>query len=348
MEPHEHSFICVTGATGYIAVFIVRDLLAENYRVRATVRSLANQTKIQPLRALDPSSTNLEIVELDLNDSSTFKPALSGCDALIHTATPIFRGDDGRRIFTSVEEAEEKQLKPAVKGTEDLLRVAADSGICKVVLTSSGLAMVLSRVRPPILSESYWTDTDEARANITKQPLAAYGLAKTLQESVAWELSAELGFRLVSINPVLVIGPSLTPHKNTGQDVLIELCHGVQNPSMAGGPRTISDAYLRFVDVRDVARAHVLALTEAAEGRYLLATANVHYEDILKILAEVDERFRKTGVSSISEEERKAVPSSFDNSKAKAFGVCTIPWEQTIRDAGFSIIENGHWPEHGG
>lgn len=343
--PREQPLICVTGGTGYIAKFIVRNLLDENYRVRATARNLSNQAKVQPLRALEPSSTKLEIVELDVNDSSTFKTVLSGCDVLIHTATPIVLHTAGWRAYTSVEEAEEKQLKPAVKGTENLLRVAAEVGIRKVVLTSSASAMVSNRVPRPVLNESCWTDVDESRANIMKQPKAAYRLAKTLQERIAWELSAELGFRLVSINPVLVTGPSLAPEKNVGQQRLIDVCHGVPNSSGTNGQRTISDAHLGIVDVRDVAKAHVLALMDSAEGRYFLMTADVHHEDIWRVLGEVDARFHKADVSSAQENEPKAVPTNFDNSKARAFGVCTIPWEDTIREAGRSIIENGHWPE---
>lgn len=345
-KPQQKSLVCVTGATGYIAMFIVRELLFQNYRVRATVRTLANHSKLQPLRALDPNSTKLELVELDMTDTSTFKPALSDCEALIHTATPIAHCTEGWSTFTSVEEAEKKQLKPAVEGTEALLRVASEVGICKVVLTSSTAAMMIGASPHPVLNEPCWADVDLARSDIMEQQSAAYRLAKTLQERLAWRLSSELGIRLVSINPCFVTGPSLSPHMNIVQQMLIDLCRGVQNCYMVGRPGTIPDAHISIVDVRDVARAHVLGLRDA-EGRYMLLTSNVHYEDIWRVLREVDERFRRKELKLNSEDGRNSEPKKFDNSKAKGLGVCKIPWEETIREAGQSIIKYDLWPEQG-
>lgn len=235
-------------------------------------------------------------------------------------------------------------MKPAVQGTDALLRTAADVGIRKVVLTSSTAAMMIGPTPHPVLNESCWADADAARANILKQQFAAYQLAKTLQERLAWRLSAELGIHLVSINPCFVTGPSLASHKNAVQQMLIDLCRGVPNCYVACRPGTIPDAYLGIVDVRDVARAHVLALGDA-EGRYMLLTANVHYEDVWQELRGVDERFRRKELKLDSKDGRNSVPNKFDNSKAKGLGVCKIPWEETIREAGLSIIKHNHWPE---
>eukprot|EP00177_Eucheuma_denticulatum_P007830 GFKZ01014256.1.p1 GENE.GFKZ01014256.1~~GFKZ01014256.1.p1 ORF type:complete len:346 (-),score=36.13 GFKZ01014256.1:548-1585(-) len=334
--------VCVTGATGYIASFIIRELLDQNHAVRGTVRSLSASSKLAPLRAMDPTGCKLELVEMDLLDSSKFPSVISGCKALIHAATPVAHCSNGWSFMKTEEEARELQIKPAVEGTEGLLRAAAGAGVKKVVLLSSNATMVFKMPPYPVLDESCWSDVELLRKNIVDPVFGAYPLAKTLQEKLAWQLAGELDLDVVCINPTFVTGPSLTPHANAFQLMLMDLCRGVPQcyaPCRAG---TVPDLYVSIVDVREVARAHVLALGEA-KGRYLLLTADIHYEDVLKLVHDVDSRFRVKDFKVDSEDgTRRAMPNRFDNSRARNLGVCTIPWEDTIREAALSLIQHGH------
>lgn len=332
--------MCVTGVTGYVASFIVRELLSEGYSVRGTVRSLSAPSKLEPLRALDSTGCKLQLVELDMTDPSTFRSVLSGCQALIHTATPIGHFTGEWSSFASEAEAEEKQMRPAVEGTAALLRVAAEVGITRIVLTSSTSAMAFTAPPLTVLDESCWTDVETERQRITSVPSAAYRIAKTLQERTARQIADELGLKLVVINPSYVAGPSLTPHINIAQRIFIDLCMG-RMQGVATIPMPVPDRFMGLVDVREVAKAHVLGLKEK-EGRYMVKTAEVHYDDILRVLIDTHDKFKQTALRLDTRQGRKAKPQKFDNTKAQKLGLCCIPWEDTVRETGLAIINYGH------
>ncbi|CAK0829224.1 unnamed protein product, partial [Prorocentrum cordatum] len=95
-EAAEVGTVCVTGAAGYLAAHVVRGLLDRGHRVRGSVRSLGDQAKTAPLRALPGAAERLELAEADLMEPAGFPALLRGCRTLIHTATPIRgRGDAG-------------------------------------------------------------------------------------------------------------------------------------------------------------------------------------------------------------------------------------------------------------
>lgn len=135
----DEDLILVTGASGYVATHIVKQLLDKGYRVRGTVRSLKNEKKVAPLRSLgdkEKMKFDLELVEADLLDEKCWPSAVAGCTYVIHTASPF---------PLDVPSDESELIEPAVNGTLNVLRacVAAqdDSKVKRVVLTSSTAAV---------------------------------------------------------------------------------------------------------------------------------------------------------------------------------------------------------------
>ena len=225
-------------------------------RVRATVRRDTPE-KTKHLRRLPHAAERLEIVELDLVKSSAadFERAVSGCTLVAHTASPF--------IVSGV--SEQDLIKPAVEGTLSVLRAVATpagANVRKVVVTSS-VASVSAGYSPAEedahgpFSEKDWSKVE------TAQP---YPKSKTLAERAAWEFWRSLGpsptWSLCTVNPSFVQGPSITPDAGTSVDIMRRLL-GREMPMV---PATAFSC----VDVRDVAEAHLRALTlprEATEGR---------------------------------------------------------------------------------
>lgn len=126
--------ILVTGATGYLASHIIKQLLETNHLVKGTVRSLINKEKYQFLYDKCPNSKNLTLVEAELTNKNSWLDAVENCDYIIHVASPIppYNPKNENDIIT-----------PAVEGTLNVLEAAVTKGVKKVVVTSSGLAIIL-------------------------------------------------------------------------------------------------------------------------------------------------------------------------------------------------------------
>ena len=195
------SMVMVTGASGYIATFIVRDLLSRGHRVRGTVRSLSNAAKIAPLLAMPGAADRLELVEGDLLQPAMFEDIAKGCDVLVHTACPIEIKLDGSPPTKTREELESSQFAPAVAGTTGLLEAVARAGVKKIVLTSSIGAMRYQRSAIPVLNESCWSDTDFCEETLFTSATAAYNLAKTAQERAAMKVCEDCGMKLAVVLP---------------------------------------------------------------------------------------------------------------------------------------------------
>ncbi len=190
--------VCVTGASGFCAAFIVRDLLAAGFIVHGTVRSLSDHRKTSALLALPGAPERLRLFEADLLDGKeVWSGALRGCVACIHTAAPVEIAGDGNVHWRDLADAVQRQVKPAVEGTVAVLAACGEEGIRRVVLTSSLSAVGTAREPFPMLDESCWSDEDYLEETVLTDAGAAYELAKTRQERVAWAMADDHGFELV-------------------------------------------------------------------------------------------------------------------------------------------------------
>lgn len=328
--------VAVTGASSFIGSHVVRELLSKNYLVRGTARD-PSSPKLESLKSL-PNGKNLSLVKADMLQPQTFPSLLQNANALIHVATPVFIGPDGKYPFSSFEEGLEQQLKPAVEGTRALLHAAAEAGIKKVILTSSVSAISVVPTDPEVLDERCWSDEEYCR-KIQRSNEGIYNLSKLLQERLAWELAESLQIKLVSINPTYVLGPVVLPSSCDSLSMLSMLLRGHGLPKHRCKEGMIPNHYHRFVDVREVAEAHVLALErEDAEGRYMLFSHYVHCADIYRLLCE-HEAFRKFPERQTDSKQALRQPIPFDNSKVRKLGVREIPWQDTIRATANSLAD---------
>jgi nucleoside-diphosphate-sugar epimerase len=268
----KYNTIVVTGASGYIASWIIRDLLEEGYKVRVTVRDKSKSDKYQHLLDIEKEMKgSLEIFEADLNVQGSFDRAIDGADIVIHTASPFFMNDKN--------DPQKHLIHPAVNGTRNVLAsVNKYESVKRVVLTSSIAAIYgdnkdLSDKGYSALREDMWNFSSSLRHN-------AYAYSKTRAERAAWSMARKQNrWDLVTIHPGFVMGPSLTRRvDSTSIETILRILRGELG---IGSP----DLEFVFSDVRDVARGHLLAaFKEEAKGRYIIANESASLLDVGKII----------------------------------------------------------------
>ncbi len=250
-----HQLVLVTGGSGFIAGHCILKLLDEGYLVRATVRSLEREAAVREVLS-DAGMTRsdaLSFVAADLLSDHGWAEAMAGCDYVLHVASPVHPGH---------VENEDEIILPAVEGTRRVLRAARDAGVKRLVLTSAFHAVGWGHPHDDhVFTEEDWTVIDGPGVD-------AYGKSKTLAERAAWDfVEAEGGaMELASILPVAVMGPIMGSDISGSNHIIARILRG----AMPGFPHL----WFPIVDVRDVASAHVLALSVpgAAGQRFLLSS----------------------------------------------------------------------------
>ena len=259
-----NELVLVTGGSGFIGVHSILQLLAAGYRVRTTVRSLKREADVRAMLKVGGAEPGdaLSFIAADLQSDAGWQEAIAGCDFVLHVASPF---------PTTVPKDENELIVPAREGALRVLRIARDTGVKRVVLTSSFAAIGYGHepTKRPFTEED-WSDPDK--------PLAPYIKSKLLAERAAWDFMQREGgdLELAVVNPVGVLGPVL------GADFSgsIQLVQRLMDGSVPGCPRT----YFRLVDVRDVADLHLRAMTDpAAKGQRFLAAANGDVTSMLDI-----------------------------------------------------------------
>ncbi|KAI0674146.1 NAD(P)-binding protein [Trametes maxima] len=252
--------VLVTGANGYIAVWVVKTLLEQGFAVRGTVRSESKATHLRELFKSYGSKFEIGIVE-DITKEGAFDEAVKGVDAIEHTASPFhFKADDPNEL-----------IKPAVQGTTGILKSAQAHGsaVKRVVITSSTAAVLEPTTTPRVFSEENWNEDSVAevkeKGRAASQP-GKYRASKTLAERAAWEFyeknKAGLPFDLVVLNPPFVFGPAI--HAVDKPESLNESALDWYSTVMKSklDNDALATAGSSYVDVRDLAEAHALALTK--------------------------------------------------------------------------------------
>ncbi|GAB4856024.1 hypothetical protein Ancab_024663 [Ancistrocladus abbreviatus] len=268
-EGKKMGVVCVTGASGYVASWIVKLLLLRGYTVKASVRDLNDLKKTEHLFALDGAEGRLHLFEANLLEDGSFDSAIDGCEGVFHTASPV-------QFYANDPQAE--LLDPAVKGTCNVLRSCAKAPAIKRVVLTSSMATVLytgrDRTREVIVDESWFSNPE-----ILKKSKRLYQLSKTLAEDAAWKFVKEKGIDMVVMNPGFVIGPLLQSKLNETSSRILDLI---------GGAKTYPNVSFGWIHVKDVAKAHIQAFeSPSASGRYCLVETVVHYTQIVKILGEL-------------------------------------------------------------
>lgn len=260
--------VLVTGGSGFIGAHCIIQLLAGGHEVRTTVRNLAREPEVRAMLQQGGAVPGvLSFAAADLEKDAGWAEAAAGCDYVLHVASPFPPG---------VPKHEDELITPAREGALRVLRAARDSGVKRVVLTSSFAAIGYGhrRLKGAPYDETDWSDP-------AGPDMRAYPKSKTVAERAAWDFIAREGgaLELSVVNPVGVFGPVLGPDYSTS----ILLVQRLMDAAMPGCPRM----YFGVVDVRDVADLHIRAMTSpAAKGERFLAVAgpSMSVQDVARVL----------------------------------------------------------------
>lgn len=255
--------VFVTGGTGFIGANLVRLLLLEGYTVKALVRP---SSRLDNLHSLD-----VELVKGDLNDPNLWQQMVD-CQYLFHVAAHY-------SLWLKDREA---LYHHNVLGTRNVLAAARQAGIERTVYTSSVAAIGVGAAGKVV---------DETHQSPLEELIGYYKQSKYLAELEARE-AAEAGQEVVVVNPSTPIGPGDIKPTPTGGDIILRFLRR-QMPFYM-------DTGLNFIDVRDVAWGHLLALQLGKSGdRYILGHQNLTLKELLNQLAQI------TGLSA----PQQAVPA---------------------------------------
>lgn len=311
--------VCVTGAGGFIASWLVKRLLEKGYTVRGTVRNPVDP-KNDHLRALDGAADRLVLLRADLLDPESLVEAFSGCDGVFHAASPVT--DDP-----------EMMIEPAIRGTRYVMTAAADTGVKRVVFTSSIGTVYMNPYRDPNkpVDDTCWSDLEYC-----KNTQNWYCYAKTVAEQGAWEVARKRGLDLIVVNPVLVLGPLLQPTVNASTDHVMKY--------LTGSAKTYVNAAQAYVHVQDVAEAHVRVYEAPdAHGRYICAESTLHRGELCRILAKL---FPEYPIPTKCKDEVNppVIGYKFTNQRLKDLGMDFVPVLQCLYETVKSLQEKGMLP----
>ncbi|KAB8229563.1 SDR family oxidoreductase [Aspergillus alliaceus] len=271
--------ILITGGTGFIGNHTVSKFLSNGYRVRATVRNQDACDRLLSIHWRHRDLLETQIVA-DITRPGAFDTAVKDVDGIVHMASP----------FTDkITDNEKDLIVPAINGTKGILRstVSFAPKVKRVVLTSSfaSIADFSKGLRPGhVYEESQWSPLTYQGAKDGNRGLA-YAGSKMLAEEAAWqfvETSPGVNFSLATINPNMVYGPAFPGSaslKHLGQSM--SDIYALMDASLTEVPPTMLPAY---VDVRDVARAHLLAFETDQPQRFLISAGDFDKQKVCDLL----------------------------------------------------------------
>ncbi|EDK43722.1 conserved hypothetical protein [Lodderomyces elongisporus NRRL YB-4239] len=333
--------VFVSGATGFIAQHIVKQLLEDNYKVIGSVRSSEKGEHLKSLLAnagLKAENFSYEIVK-DIAAKGAFDEALKAhpeVTVFLHTASPF---------HFNVQDVEKELLKPAEEGTTNALNAIKEYGknVERVVVTSSYAAITgFADLATPgkTVDESSWNPITKEQS--LRDAFNGYVGSKKLAEQIVWKYveTNKPKWGVSVINPVYVFGPQAFEVKdksalNTSNEVINGILKAGQDNSQ---PMQVAGY---FIDVRDVAKAHIVAFQkeDAIGQRLLLAAGPVTTEKILNI---IKKDFSQIELPTLNESEKPdwdKIESIINNDKTKKIlGFKFIDLKKSIDDTVSQIL----------
>ncbi|UBV45396.1 NAD-dependent epimerase/dehydratase family protein (plasmid) [Deinococcus taeanensis] len=340
--------IMVTGAAGYLASWIVEDLLRHGHTVHGTVRELQDNTKTQHLLELARQyPQQLKLFEADLVREGSFDTAMNGCSVVIHTASPYF--------LDRPKDVERQLIQPALKGTQNVLAsVNRTETVRRVVLTSS-IASLYNDACDLRGAEQQTVQEGDLNPSVRSNH-NPYAYSKTVAEQAAWkECRQQQRWDMVSIHPGAIFGPSLSKRPDaTSVTMMTQFLNGSYR---RGVPRL----WLGLVDVRDVASVHVRAATlPQAHHRYIAVAQSLRLLEIAQLMQvsefSLEDRLPKSEVPKmlmwligpVIGMQRRYVarnvsyPLRFDSQRSqKELGVHYRPPRETVNDHIRQLVRDG-------
>jgi len=325
--------VLITGGSGFVGTHVTNEALAAGYPVRLTARS----SKVQALR--DRYAGKVEVVAVDDIATGDYTEALKGVGAILHLAAPL--GGKAEHLIDG-----------AVEGSQNILRQAVKNGVKKIVITSSIVAVIdFDKPEVAFSKHIYTVDqwnpaTREQALDGTHEGLWNYSAAKTIAEQEIWKFAdAHPEIDITTINPPFIYGPVPEGVHISAADIksYSTLGYFYGNVLAGGKVTTPQSTFPQTVDVRDVARAHVLALSapstkEVGRKRLFVAGPTGTWKAAVEHLAAVRPEL-KGRLPDLSEA-RDADAATVDVSRAKEVLGLTeyISWEKTVEDTADSLV----------
>ncbi|KAF4585027.1 hypothetical protein EYR40_001860 [Pleurotus pulmonarius] len=277
--------VLVTGASGYLGSHVVETLITSGYNVRATARP----SKVANLQASYAAAYNVndpqraQVIPISDLVHGVFPEVFEGIDAVIHVASPLAGREDP-----------DSMIRSAVEGSLNMLRQTEKAGITRIVITSS-IATALNKIAETsdaTIKDSDWSSALKEDVIQTGNPLAIYCFAKTAAEKAVWEFAdAHPHVDITTINPPFLYGPFAPTQKFPTYDPFAlstaRLIHQIITPGGAFPPNA------EHTDIRDAAKAHVLALKalpSSVVGRKRLFIASPHGLDFATLTRFIAEK----------------------------------------------------------
>lgn len=264
--------VLVTGATGYVASPLIERLLKAGANVHAAVRSPSDTAKLRHLIKMgerEPGS--ITFFKANLLEPGSYDEAMQGCGIVFHTASPFLD-------MSKITDPQKDFIDPALNGTINVLESANRTpSVTRVLLTSSAATMAGG---PADMEKTGGVVGEKSWNTFSSLENGPYLYSKTLAERAAWEMAeAQSRWRLVVINPGMVLGPALGAAPTSASFDRVR--------SLGDG--TFKDGLppVRFgmVDIRDVTEAHFrAAFAPEAQGRYLIAENVYSFGDLAEML----------------------------------------------------------------
>ena len=241
--------VLVTGATGFVGSHVAQLLAAQGADLRLLVRPTSNLANLAGLQG--------ETVTGDLQDAASLKKAMQGCEFVFHVAADY-------RLWVRDPE---QMYRSNVEGTRNVIRMARESGVRRVIYTSSVATMGFRR-SGEIVNESSPVSLNDM--------IGHYKRSKFMAEQIALEAGAQ-GAGVVVVNPTTPVGEQDIKPTPTGR-IIVDFLNR-KFPAYV-------DTGLNVADVREVARGHLLAMEKAQPGkRYILGGENLTLKAILDRLS---------------------------------------------------------------
>lgn len=241
----------VTGGTGFVGSMVVRKLVEGGHSVRLLAHPSSNFRQIKDL--------TVEIISGDLSDADVLRQGMQGCEWVFHVAA----------LYSYWGHPWEEFYQSNVVGTQNVLQVAGETGVQRIVYTSSIAALGLPTGELPA--------DEETPVNLADK-IGSYKKSKYQAEQVALDF-AHHGSPVVIVNPAAPVGVGDYKPTDTGQ-MIVDFLHG----RMFG----YVDTGMNIVDVEDVATGHLLAAERGRIGeKYILGGENLSLKQVLDLLSDV-------------------------------------------------------------
>ncbi|XP_042487113.1 dihydroflavonol 4-reductase [Macadamia integrifolia] len=328
---------CVTGATGYIGSWLVRSLLHRGYFVHATAR---DPEKVSPLLSSWNGGKRLKVFRADFQEEGSFDEAVQGCHGVYHVAAPMEFGVPANEDIESYVET--KLLKPAIKGTLNLLQACSRAKSVKRVIFTSSISTITAKD-----DAGRWKSTvdESCQSSIDhvwnmKASGWVYVLSKLQSEEAALKFANENGIDLVSILPPTVAGPFFTSTVPVSVQVLLSPITGdpVLYPILSAVHSRLGS--ISVVHIEDICNAHIFLMEQpAAKGRYI---CSAHSCVMSKLVDHLALECPWLNITRSCEVDNGLIPSEISSKKLTSLGFeFKHNLEEIIQHSVSSCVEYG-------